>query len=254
MEPLSCYILTHNSERYLRRVLSAVCQVADELVLVDSGSTDGTSEIARDYPLRFMTRPLDDFARQRTFALKSCSHRWVLTVDSDEVLDDELIASLLKLKSSDFRLDGKAHDAYRIARRWFVMGREVHAFFPVASPDYPLRLFRKDRLSYPGTERVHEAPTCSDDVARLPGSLLHYSCVTEQELWTKLELYSTLHADDLKSRRVKPSWLYVMATPPAAWLKWFIVKGGYKDGRVGWLLSKYAMKYTYLKYRKLQDA
>lgn len=252
--PLSCYILTRYSERYLVSVISPIRHIIDDLVIIDSGSTDRTKEIAEGFQARFIVRELDNFREQRRFAFQACQHQWVLSLDSDEVPDETFATSLAELKSNAFRIGQKQADAFRINRRWFVLGQEIHAFYPITSPDHPVRLFRKDKMAFEKNGRgVHESPKGSGtvEIGVIDGTIWHYSCDSVQELYEKLNQYTTIAAEDLRCKGIKGSWVAIFTHPIVAWFRWYILKNGWKDGWIGWLLGHYAYEYTYQKYLKL---
>jgi glycosyltransferase involved in cell wall biosynthesis len=252
-EPLSWYVLTYNSERHLDAVLTSVRELVDDLVIVDSGSHDATRDIAARHGARFTVRQLDSFSTQRAFALDLCRHPWVLCLDSDELADAELVHGLERLKRNGFRLEQTRPDAFRVRRRWFFLNREVHAFYPIKSPDYPIRLLRKDRGGFgSGSRPVHESPKGFASVARMPGSIAHYSCDSVDDLYAKLDRYTALAARDLRARGVTAGWLEIYLRAVAAFVKWYVAKGGWRDGSLGWVLGRYAFDYTYRKYLKLR--
>lgn len=254
-EKLSCYILTFNSEKYLASVIRPIRELIDDLVIVDSGSVDKTEEIAKEFGARFIVRRLDDFSEQRRFALDSCQYSWVLCLDSDEIPNETFVHSLAKLKKERFLLNQKEVDAYKIKRYWIVLGQKIHSFYPIESPDYPVRLFNKDKVTFgKDGKSVHESPTGYDhfNVGLVEGSVLHYSCNSIDELNQKMNLYTTLAAAELYKKEKKANWLSILSHPPFAWIKWYIMKQGWKDGLVGLILGKYAFDYTYQKYLKLK--
>lgn len=226
-------------------------RVADDIVIVDSGSEDRTPAICKKFKVTFITRPLDNFKNQRNFALQSCAHHWVLSLDSDEVPTDEFIKELILLKDSGFRQAASEIDAYRIQRRWFVLGKEVHNFYPSSCPDYPIRLFDKTRVSFDtDSNGVHETPGGFRACERMPGWVDHYCCESLSELMDKLNRYSSIAADDLRARNKKYSKAKIFLSPISAWLKWYIYKQGFRDGRVGLILAGYAARYSFFKYIK----
>lgn len=252
-ENLSCYVLTCNSARRLADVLSPIRDSVDDLLIVDSGSTDETEEIAGRFGARFIFRKFDNFRTQRIFAIEQCRFRWVLCLDSDEVPDEPFASSLAELKARGFAVNGRQPDAFRIRRRWFALGKEVRTFYPITSPDYPIRLFNRDKVGFADeTRHVHETIGGESFSEILNGSVLHYSCDSIEELYGKLNLYTSLAARDLKRRGARAGWLTILTHSIAAWLKWYITKGGWKDGRVGYLLGRYAFDYTYQKYMRLR--
>ncbi len=251
MQPLSVYVLTFNSEKYLDQVLSQASKVADDLLVLDSGSSDQTLEIARGHGARLLERPLDNFSAQRNFALDHCLHEWTFAIDSDEVMDDDLVETVLALKEANFHeVEGKVI-AYRPTRKWFVMGREIHCIMPIRCPDYPPRIFQRSLVRYGGNKMVHESPQGWNEWVKVKGSLLHYTYETKEELFRKLGHYTDLTAKEYRRQGRKKSLFKQFLSPPAAWVKYYIRRKGYKDGRVGWILARYAFVYTWLKYRKM---
>jgi glycosyltransferase involved in cell wall biosynthesis len=250
---LSCYILTFNSEKYLGQVLTAVRPVVDDLVIVDSGSTDHTEAIANQHQARFIFRKFDNFKNQRNFAQEQCLHNWVFNLDSDEVPTAACMAAIATLKAEYFRENNNGPDAYRIERHWFLLGQEVHCFYPIDSPDFPVRLFRKDEVSFKDSSNlVHETPSGYKTTGKIPGAVNHFSCDSIQELYAKLNQYTSLAARDLQNRGKKATWSKLWLSPLGSWFKWYIKKGGWKDGYIGFVLGRYAFEYSYQKYLKLK--
>ncbi|HSI91795.1 MAG TPA: glycosyltransferase family 2 protein [Adhaeribacter sp.] len=250
---LSTYILTFNSGKYLARVLAAVQPISDDLVIIDSGSTDQTAEIAAHYHARFIYRKFDNFKNQRNFAQEQCRHNWVFNLDSDEVPTAACIAAIADLKQAGFHQQSNGPEAFRIERHWFLLGRKVHCFYPIDSPDFPVRLFRKDVVSFKTSSNfVHETPSGFTRSEKIAGPVHHYSCDSIQELYAKLNQYTSLAARDLQHRGKKATWSKLWLSPVGSWLKWYIKKGGFKDGYIGWILGRYAFEYSYQKYLKLK--
>ncbi len=255
MTPMSCYLLTKNSARHLVHVLQPLRPITDDLVIVDSGSTDRTEAIAAQFGARFLRRDFDNFRDQRRFALAACQHDWVLSLDSDEVADDIFVKTIIELKTNDFRVGEAAPQLFKISRRWFVLGQEIHAFYPIVSPDHPKRLFRKDVVTFQeGGRIVHETPKGAAPLpaAVIGGTVFHYSCDSVAELNAKLQLYTTLAAKDMQARGKRGSWFDILMHPGMAWVRWYLLKGGWRDGWVGLVLGRYAYDYTYQKYLKLR--
>lgn len=250
MDSLSCYILTRNSEKYLPQILQQVKAVADEILLIDSGSTDRTCSIARKHGCRILYRTFDNFRNQRAFAQEQCKHDWVLLLDSDEIPSTALIAKLQQLKQEGF-----ASDCYQIRREWNVLGRRVSVCFPVVCPDYPVRLLNRSVVGF--DERgpvVHETPHGQRTTLHLEESIEHITFETKREMERKLQHYSSLAAVDVVARGKNRSWYKQYFDPVGAWLKWYLIKGAWKDGAVGWEMGIYAFRYTYLKYANARKA
>lgn len=244
--PMSAYVLTYNSERYLDKLLHQLSQVADDIVIVDSGSTDGTEAIVRQHGARFFHRKLDDFRSQRNYALQCCEHKMVLSLDSDEIPSDDFVREVNQLKQKGFD-----SDAYRIERQWVVMGQHIHVLYPTTTPDYPIRLLNRDVASFDDRSYlVHESPFGYKSVAHLPGRVDHYTFETQKEIDRKLEQYTSIAALDAVTKYGKITWVHRFVHPPAIWAKWYLLNGGWRDGRVGWALGRYAFLYTSLKFQK----
>lgn len=245
MKQLSAFILTYNSEKYLERITTGLKNACDEVLIVDSGSTDGTKRIAEELGCRFLERAFDNFKNQRSFALAECAFDLVLMVDSDEVPDAVMIEALKKLKASS-----PITDAYRVKREWYVLGKKIHAAYPVVSPDFPVRLFDRRKSNFENSPVVHEEPSGYVTLDVLEGTLHHYTFETRKEIALKLDRYTTLSAETLLKKNKNLSGLQQYLSASAAFMKWYWGKGGWKDGRTGMVLGKYAFDYTYLKYEK----
>jgi len=246
MEKLSAYILTKDSEGHLPEVLGCLSSVADEVVVVDSGSTDRTESIAGTFAnARFVYQPFTNFKDQRNIAAENCRHEMVLFLDSDEIPDEKFLESVAALKQTGF-----PHDAYCAPRRWNVLGKDVHCIYPICSPDNPIRLFRKSKVDYNNSSFVHESPKGFHTVGEIDGCISHVTMVTREELRSKLDLYTDLAARDLLRKEKRVNVYKMLFSPICAFFKWYFLKGGYKDGFTGLYLGMYAYRYTLDKYLK----
>ena len=234
---LSAYVLTMNSERLLRQGLEPLVPVADELVI----------DIAREFTSRIETRPYTNFPEQRTFALSLCSHDYVLQIDSDEIMSEALVERILDLKKKGFD-----HDVYCFKRDWIVLGKPVHAMFPITSPDYPGRLLRRGATSYANSDLIHDQPSGWVNMKTFQEGMLHITFPDREELERKLTLYTSVVGKKLSMQPRSPLFLWVRGATaaPFAFLKWYFRKGGWRDGSTGITLAVYAARYTYGKYDK----
>lgn len=246
---ISAYILTCNSERYIEEILTQLSKFADEVVVLDSGSTDATLERAARFPsVSIYHRPFDNFKEQRNYAASLCRNDTVFYVDSDEIPDDTLVNALFAIKAEMTELGGCG---YAVSRQWYVMGRRVHSIYPVESPDHVIRLFDRRYISFDShSTLVHETLGGQSETRLLDGSLIHRTFHTRQEMKSKLEQYTTLAAQDLIQRKGKVRRIKVLSNPIAAFVKWYFFKRGFLDGQVGLMTGCYAYRYTWLKYRK----
>jgi glycosyltransferase involved in cell wall biosynthesis len=251
---LSCYLLTHNSERRIDEVLSSVQGVADEILVVDSGSQDGTLDIAKRFGCRILHRPFDNFRDQRVFAEEQCAHDWVLQLDSDEVVSPALVDDILAAKRRNFDAAAAVPpDGFSMLREWIVLGTTVHAFYPVRTPDRVIRLFRRDRINHRDSRIIHESPVGRDHhVVALDSALLHYSCDSIEQLYSKINLYTRLAAEDMHGRGQVATMMKLHVYPWLLAFRWYVLMGGWRDGEVGRVHARYVRDTVYLKYLKLR--
>ncbi len=246
---LSCYILTHNNADTLGQTLASLEDMVDDMIVVDSGSTDATHDVAHRFGARFLHRPLDDFTAQRTFAVAQCRNNWILTLDSDEVLSPALLARLRILKASGFADGPAAPDAFAIRRDWYVLRTKVHCFYPSRCPDAPVRLFRKDKAFYIPGRHVHESLAGFTRAERLDEPILHYTCNEVGQMYGKINLYTTLAARDLRLKG-RPSLMAVWLVPWLVWFRWYVLYRGWMDGILGLIHARYVFDTVYQKYLK----
>jgi glycosyltransferase involved in cell wall biosynthesis len=246
MTPISTYILTKNSEKNLSRILDEIVKISDEIFIVDSGSDDKTESIANCYKnTKFYHKEFENFKGQRIFAEKLCQYDMILFVDSDEFPDYEFIQSVEQLKNNGF-----VHDAYNVSRFWNVLGKSVHSVYPITSPDYPIRLYNKKTATLNNSQLVHECITGFNSLGTIKGSLTHITFESKNEISRKLELYTDIASQEIIMKRKRINFFKIVISPVAAFIKWYFIKKGYKDGITGIILGKYAFEYTRLKYLK----
>ena len=249
---LSAYLLTFNSARRLAQVLASIEGVADEIVIIDSGSSDATKDIAARFNARFIFRKFDTFTLQREFAVSQCVHDWVLALDSDEVVSQPLREVLLRLKADGFKRDGIIPDTYAIRREWYFLGQHVHCFYPIDCPDQPVRLFQKAKAIYTPGRHVHENMTGFAQAAPIEAPLLHYTCDSVDDLYAKLNQYSTLAARDLSHQNITSSWAKITVLPLLIAAHWYFRHGGWRDGAAGLVHARFVQDMVYQKYLKLK--
>lgn len=136
MFKLSVCVLTYNSVRLLSEVLKILIKIADEIIILNSGNIANTINISRGYGIEPIYHPFKTHSQQMNHATSLASHDWVLCMDSDEVLDEQTTAFILKLKADE---EPGQEQAWRLSRYWFVLGEQVRIIYPVSSPDFPAR-------------------------------------------------------------------------------------------------------------------
>lgn len=242
LSKLSVCILTHNSQRTLVRCLLPALSVADEIIVVDSGSSDSTLAVLAEQGVTPVYRPYDTHSNQMNYAVGLAVNDWVLCLDSDEFLDEVTVSEIQRLKSglSD------PGDVFRITRHWYILGREVRGIYPVSSPDKPVRLFNRTRVRFNG-QPVDDKPTGYSRAQVIPGHVVHDTFFSLHELLSKLNGYTTRLVEH---REIRPSLVRACIGAPVAFLKWYFRKGGWRDGAYGFVAALYAASYTFLKYFK----
>jgi glycosyltransferase involved in cell wall biosynthesis len=242
MPQLSATLITYNEERDLPQALASLAGVADEIVVVDSGSTDRTCDLARQRGARVAFRAFHGFGEQKNFAAAQASHDWVLSLDADEELSPELRASLLAWKGS-----APAFPAYQFARRTKYLGKWIrHSGW---YPDYHVRLYHRDRARFVGA--LHESVRADGPAGRLAGDLLHYTVRSLDEHYAKLEVFTSLAAEDLYARG-RRRWRAAMClAAPWAFLNTLVLRLGFLDGYRGAVIAWTSALYVWMKYHKL---
>lgn len=243
---LSVALITKNEEANLARTLASV-RWADEVVIVDSGSTDRTAEVAQKHGAQFYLEDWKGFGTQKNSAIAKCTGDWVLSLDADEEVSAGLAAEIQVLLQKQ-----PAHEGYFIPRRNFFLGRWIRrgGYFP----DAKLRLFRRGSALF--EERVvHETMRPAGTTGRLQEPLLHHAYATLDGYIEHMNRYSSLGAEQAvqrgKTSRSLPGFVWnVAVTPAATFLYNYAARGGFLDGREGLLLHLYHSAYVSWKYAK----
>jgi glycosyltransferase involved in cell wall biosynthesis len=242
MPPLTAALISYNEEADLPRALASLAGIADEIILVDSGSTDRTREVAQTFGARVYTRKLDSFAAQKNYATSFASHDWILSLDCDEELSPELRASLLAWKNQTPEVNG-----YQILLLTNYLGGWIrHSGW---YPEYKLLLYNRGKGKFVSAlhERVHlEGPS-----GNINGHMFHYTIRSLTEHRAKLDAMTTLAAEDMFARGYKFWRPAMIFAAPWTIFQRLIFQGGILDGRRGWLIAWFSAKYIYVKYRKL---
>ena len=241
---ITATIITHNEEENIRAACESVAW-ADEIVVVDSESTDGTRRIAAECGARVITRAWPGFAAQKQFAADAATHEWIFSLDADERVTDELRASIEDLRGMD---ESQRADGYRVARRSFYMNCWIRG--GGWYPDYQLRLYRKSRGRWEGAY-VHESVklAAGTTLGTLRGDLLHYSVRDAAHHHRMIgERYAPLAARQAFERGKRTSPLRIATAGPAAFLRGYVLKGGFRDGLAGYSIAKFAAHHAFLKH------
>ncbi|MBP2654182.1 MAG: glycosyl transferase [Firmicutes bacterium] len=241
MAKLAVLILTYNEELHIEECMKSAA-FADEIVVVDSGSTDRTVELATSGGARAVTHPMTDgFAAQRNFALLQSDAEWIMFLDADERITPELAAEI----KSTVRAGTEA--GYYIPRRNRFMGRWIKSCG--WSPDLSLRLFIRNAANYTGI--VHESLHIDGKVGRLKNCFEHLAYTNLEQYLQKMNNYTTLAARGLQEKGKTTCALEIAFRPVFAFIKMYILRKGFTEGLEGFIISVLSAVYVFLKYGKL---
>ncbi|MDR0747836.1 MAG: glycosyltransferase family 2 protein [Helicobacteraceae bacterium] len=240
MENIAVVILTMNEEKNIAQAVENARRCAKEIVVIDSGSTDRTVELAEEMGAKVVARPLGgDFSAQRNFALTQTTAKWVLYMDADERMNDELIESI--------RTQDDRPAQYEIRRQTVAFGQRCRGVLrssPVA------RLFLRESVRW--VNRVHEEPLCDLKKKRLDGCIVHYTYDSWDRYLEKFNSYTTLAAERYVDRGKRCRFFMdIVIKPFFAFWKVYLLRGGFRDGRLGWIASMNHAFYVMMKYVKL---
>jgi glycosyltransferase involved in cell wall biosynthesis len=246
---ITATIITFNEEANIRAACESVAW-ANEILVVDSESSDGTREVAEECGARVITRPWPGFALQKQFAADEAEHEWIFSLDADERVSEELRHSIEDLL---YTPEERLADGYLVARRSFYMGRWIRG--GGWYPNHQLRLYRRSRGEWKGAY-IHESVKLQDGagVETLKGDLLHYS-IRDAEHHNRMigERYAPLAARQMYEAGRRSSPFRIATAGTAAFLRSYLLKGGFRDGLAGYAIARFAAHNAYLKHLLLWE-
>ena len=245
MTKISAVLITYNEEEKVRRALRSLESVADEIVVVDSYSSDGTVETCRHYTDRVLLKSWEGYCQQKQFATDQASHDWILSLDGDEMLSPQLAQESLEWKGQ-----GSSRKGYYLPRKTFFMGRWIE--HTTWYPDWQLRLFEKTSGRWEGG-RVHESVRVTGPTGRFKGQIYHHTYASFSEYLEQLERFSSLAAQDYFDGGKRADWTHLLMHPPVIFLKNYLFRRGFLDGIPGLAVSFLAAVSSLFKYLKLWE-
>lgn len=243
---LSAVIITFNEEKNIKRCLDSILEVADEIVVVDSFSKDKTKAICSDYQLRFIEHAFEGHIEQKNWAKEQAKYDYILSLDADEALDEQLKSSILEAKK---HWDS---DGYSMNRLTNYCGHWVkHSGW---YPDVKMRLFHRRKGAW-GGNNPHDKFILNKGTKQthLKGDLLHYSFYTRQDHLNQIHKFSDIGAKALAKKGKKSNLLKIVVKPIARFIKAYILNLGFLDGKVGFDIARFSAYANYLKYTKLRN-
>ncbi|MFM9970232.1 MAG: glycosyltransferase family 2 protein [Burkholderiales bacterium] len=239
--PLSVVIITRDAGTQLEACLSSVA-FAEERLVVDSGSSDNTLEIARQYGARIIEKQWLGFGPQKQFAVDSATHDWVLCLDADERVSESLKAAILE------ELSAPRAKAYQMARCNRFLGRWLR--HGEGYPDWSLRLFHRGHAHWSNAS-VHETVVSAASPLKLHGDLLHDSAESLQKYLDKQNRYTTLQAEEMFAAGKVAGISHLLISPLLRFLKFYVFRLGFLDGMAGLIHIYFGCMNSFNKYAKL---
>lgn len=256
-ESISAFVICYNEEDNVQACLESLA-FCDEILVIDSYSTDKTTQIARNFGAKVIERKWQGFRDQKAFGLSQVSHQWVLNIDADERVTKELRSSIEQVLRGDFTsVQGLAKDdqpqeviGFYVNRVVYYLGRwwRTGGWYP----EYRLRLFRKNSVTWGGID-PHEKPIPQGKTARLLGELEHYTYRNMDEQFQRLDQYSTVAAKEEFLLGRKFSLWQLLFNPILRSVKFYVLKKGYREGVAGLIVGIAEGYYTFMKYAKLWE-
>ncbi len=250
-EPVSAFVIAYNEEENIADCIKSLL-FCDEVILIDSFSTDRTAEIAKTLGATIIQRKWAGYRDQKAYGLSIVKHQWVLNLDADERVDEQLKGNILKVLqeikqtgNDNFKISG-----YYINRVVFYLGRwwRKGGWYP----EYRLRFFRKSDVTW-GGEEPHEKPIIKGKTKQLGGEIQHYTYKNIDDQLARLQNFSSISAFEEYKKGTKASLKLLLINPILRTLKFYIFKKGYREGIAGLIVALFEGYYTFMKYAKLWE-
>ena len=245
MPEISAVIITLNEERNIERCILSVKDIADEILVVDSFSTDRTEEICKKYSVRFSKHPFEGYIEQKQYVIAQASNDCILLIDADEALSEELRAAILKVKSN------WTHDGYEFNRLNSYCGQWIrHSGW---YPDRKIRLFDRRKATVKGRNPHDEIiMDAGASMKHLEGDLLHFTYLSVEEHIRQINRFTGIQAKESFERGKKASCFSILFSPPFKFIRHYFFKLGFLDGYYGFLICRNMAYSTFLKHAKLK--
>jgi glycosyltransferase involved in cell wall biosynthesis len=246
---ISVAIITFNEEANIARCLASVQGIADEIVVIDSLSTDKTKEICQQYGVKWIEQPFLGYTAQKNFALLHTTHDWVLSLDADEALSEALQQEILAQKQ---QTDNSEADAYEMPRLTNYIGQWIrHTDW---YPDKKTRLFRKQKVQWTG-ERLHEIIELAkgSQLQMLQGNILHYSYYSIEQHLAQINNFTDFMAKETAKHNKKVPLYKLFVNPIWKFIYSYFIRLGFLDGYKGFLVCAISAFATFIKYVKIRE-
>jgi glycosyltransferase involved in cell wall biosynthesis len=245
MFQISAVIITYNEERNIARCIDSLKEVVDDILVVDSGSTDKTEEICIRQGVRFMQHKWENYSTQKNYGNSQAKYSIILSIDADEALSDELKKSILKAKEGQTFTDYEVHRLTNYCGKWV-----KHCGW---YPDKKLRIFNREKARWDGLIHEKIIQDTGHTTGFLKGNLLHYSYYTLSDHINRVNKFTDISADALFKIGKKTSLIKIYFSPVFKFIRDFFFKLGFLDGYTGFLICRISAHAAFLKYAKLRQ-
>ena len=242
---LSVGIITFNEENRIGKTLDSVRGIADEIIVVDSESSDRTVEIALSKGAKVFSEKWKGYGPQKNFVLEKCKGEWILLIDADEVISQQLKEKIKSIINSD----NPSKDVYKIKLRNIAFKKEIKFG---GWDDYVIRLWKNGKVKISDRE-VHEQYQTESKIGKINEMIIHYTYDSIEEFLEKLNRYTSQSAKEYIKKGKNPSFIKIYSKMLFRFIKMYILQLGFLDGYEGYLLAKYSSIYTMTKYTKLRE-
>ncbi len=246
MNLISVVLIAKNEAHIIGDTIRSVQSLTDDIIVVDSGSTDGTQDIVRRLHARLIETGWDGFGKNKNKGIDAAKYNWILSIDSDEMPDDVLLMSLQNLDLSD------PTRVYNIRFKTFLGAKLIR--YGEWGNDAHIRFFNRKRVSW-NNAKVHEQLVLPLDVLiqSIDGYIMHYTMKDLADYATKMTRYALLNAERYYQQGKRAGWIKRRISPNFSFFQNYILKAGFLDGREGYLIARMTAYYTFLKYERLYE-
>ena len=242
---LTVSMITLNEEKILEKTLSSIKEIADEIIIVDSGSTDRTKEIALKYKAKIIDQKWIGYGGQRNVAIDNATNEWVLNIDADEEISPKLAEKIKMIKNKEI-----SGEVFEINFTSVCFGKKLkHGGW---SNSYHIRLFKKTAGRF-NDNMVHEEFITTKKISRLKEEIYHHSYLTLEDYFVKFNRYTTEGAIDYYKKGKKASVMQIIFNPIYKFIKMYVIRFGFLDGIEGLMIASTSALYSMVKYFKLRE-
>lgn len=242
MAKISACIISFNEEKKIEDCLKSLQNIADEIIVVDSNSSDNTVNLAKKYADKVIDQDFLGFIEQKNFAVQHASHDWVLSLDCDERLSPELQKAIKDAKGNI-----EEFDAYRMPRKTFYVYRWLNYCW---YPDLKIRLFNKNTAYWGGTNPHDHIVTSDTNIKKLSGDIYHYSFDSISDHLKTIDKFTEIGADELIKKNKSFNILSPITHATWTFIKLYLLKRGFMDGFAGLIVSTLSFMHVFIKYSK----